>query len=157
MFQLLSNILHILNFSFTTPPSKIRDFCHLPLHRGGFGWFFDRLRLLLLLLSPQWNGRGVHRTSAMLRYAEQADGQWPPLRFWNRSIVLLTGVKAPLAIRSARTGRAPYSRNTAGCGPKRATGSAAPTPGTASAAAGCRPSPGPERQYGALFSWGGRC
>jgi len=21
----------------TIPPSKIRDFCHLPLHKGGFG------------------------------------------------------------------------------------------------------------------------
>ena len=41
MFQILSYILQILHFFFTTPPSKITDFCHLPLHRGGFGYFFD--------------------------------------------------------------------------------------------------------------------
>ena len=44
MFQILSYILQILNISFTTPPAKITDFCHLPLHKGGFGWFFDKLR-----------------------------------------------------------------------------------------------------------------
>ena len=44
MFQILSYILKIMNFSFTTPPSKIKDFCHLPLHRGGFGCFFDKLK-----------------------------------------------------------------------------------------------------------------
>ena len=43
MFQLLSYILQILNVSFTTPSAKIKDFCHLPLHRGGFGCFLDRL------------------------------------------------------------------------------------------------------------------
>ena len=41
VFQILSYILYILNFSFTTPPAKITDFCHLPLHRGGFGRFLD--------------------------------------------------------------------------------------------------------------------
>ena len=44
MFQIFSYILEIFNVSFTTPPSKIKDFCHLPLHRGGFGWFFDKLK-----------------------------------------------------------------------------------------------------------------
>ena len=44
MFQIFSYILEIFNVSFTTPPSKIIDFCHLPLHRGGFGWFFDKLK-----------------------------------------------------------------------------------------------------------------
>ncbi len=38
MSQLLGSILKVLDFSFTTPPAKIGDFCHLPLHRGGFGW-----------------------------------------------------------------------------------------------------------------------
>ena len=44
MFQIFSYILEIFNVSFTTPPSKIKDFCHLPLHRGGFGCFFDKLK-----------------------------------------------------------------------------------------------------------------
>ena len=44
MFLILSYILQILNFSFTIPPSKITDFCHLPLHSGGFGCFFDSLK-----------------------------------------------------------------------------------------------------------------
>ena len=43
MFGIISYVMQIRNVSFTTPPSKIRDFFHLPLHRGGFGWFFDRL------------------------------------------------------------------------------------------------------------------
>ena len=43
MFRIFIYILKILNFSFTTPPAKIADFCHLPLHRGGVGGFFDML------------------------------------------------------------------------------------------------------------------
>ena len=46
MFGIISYVMQIRNVSFTTPPSKIIDFCHLPLHRGGFGWFFHKLRLL---------------------------------------------------------------------------------------------------------------
>ena len=38
-FQTLGYILKVLDFLFTTPPAKIGDFCHLPLHRGGFGCF----------------------------------------------------------------------------------------------------------------------
>ena len=47
MFGIISYVIQIRNVSFTTPPSKIIDFCHLPLHRGGFGWFFDKLKCLI--------------------------------------------------------------------------------------------------------------
>ena len=52
MFQIFSYILKKTNFSVTTPPTKITDFCHLPLHRGGFGWFFHKLNTL-----PENSGR----------------------------------------------------------------------------------------------------
>ena len=35
MFRIFGYVLQIRDVSFTTPPSKIIDFCHLPLHRGG--------------------------------------------------------------------------------------------------------------------------
>ena len=38
MFRIFGYVLQIRDVSFTTPPSKIIDFCHLPLHRGGFLW-----------------------------------------------------------------------------------------------------------------------
>ena len=44
MFRIFGYVLQIRDVSFTTPPSKIKDFCHLPLHRGGFGCFFDKLK-----------------------------------------------------------------------------------------------------------------
>ena len=33
MFRIFGYVLQIRDVSFTTPPSKIKDFCHLPLHR----------------------------------------------------------------------------------------------------------------------------
>ena len=36
MFRIFGYVLQIRDISFTTPPTKIKDFCHLPLHRGGF-------------------------------------------------------------------------------------------------------------------------
>ena len=41
----------------TTPPSKIKDFAHLPLHRGGFG-AVQTLRQIPILRTVRRHGRG---------------------------------------------------------------------------------------------------
>ena len=70
--------LFLIYKSFTTPPSEIKDFVHLPLHRGGFGvWKSNSVSLALnstcglaandLLLADQVQGNNGQRSQQHVR------------------------------------------------------------------------------------------